>query len=327
MKALVTGGAGFIGSQLVEALLSRGDEVMALDDLSIGKEANIRHCLGSGGCEFVRGSILDEDLVRRLASGCSIVYHLAAVVGVHYVVADPLKGMQVNLRGTENVLAAAFASGARLVLASTSEVYGKSFQIPFVEDGDRVLGSTKVGRWSYSTSKALDEHLAFAYASLGLRMSIVRYFNAYGPRLDPRGYGSVVARFISQALAGEPLTVHGDGNQTRCFTYVEDSVKGTILAGTVAGAEGEQFNLGSARETSIADLARMIVDLTGSRSRLEFVPYARAYGERFEDPQRRVPSVQKAKEILGFEASVPLEQGLRRTVQWMRETETRRSQG
>ncbi|MDO8671310.1 MAG: GDP-mannose 4,6-dehydratase [Dehalococcoidia bacterium] len=327
MKALVTGGAGFIGSHLVDGLLARGDEVVVLDDLSVGKEDNIRHRLGSAGFEFVRGSILDEGLVRELAAVCPIIYHLAAVVGVHYVIADPLKGMKVNLRGTENILSAAFDYGAKVVLASTSEIYGKSSQLPFTEDGDRVLGSTKVGRWSYSTAKALDEHLAFAYASLGLRVSIVRYFNAYGPRLDPLGYGSVVARFINQALDGEPLTVYGDGQQTRCFTFVEDSIRGTILAGTVAGAEGEQFNLGSPGETRIADLARTIIELVGSRSPLVFVPYAQAYGERFEEPPRRVPGVQKARDLLGFEATVPLEVGLGRTIESIRQSHVREQRG
>ncbi len=224
----------------------------------------------------------------------------------------------MNVRGTENVLDLAFRYGVRTVIASSSEVYGKSTQVPLREDDDRLLGPTTVPRWSYADAKAIDEYVALAYARKGLPVAVVRYFNAYGPRLDPRGYGSVVARFFTQALRGEPLTIYGDGRQTRCFTYVADTVRGTILAGTKPEAAGQVFNIGSDREITIADLAQQILALTGSSSGVIFVPYVFAYGPDFEEARRRVPDVRRAREILGFEAKVPLEEGLRRTLEWFR---------
>ena len=318
MKALVTGGAGFIGSHLVDGLLAEGWEVVALDNLSTGRRANIAHLQGNPRFTFIEGDICDEELVRRLVHGCHAVFHLAAVVGVKHVVSNPLLGIRVNVRGTENVLAAAYAQGVRVCVASSSEVYGESSAVPFAEDGPRVLGPTWIPRWSYATSKALDEHLAFAYRDQGLAVSVVRYFNAYGPRLDPAGYGSVVARFISQALAGESLTVHGDGQQTRSFTYVADTVRATILAGTQPAALGEVFNVGAEAEITIEQLAREIISLTGSPSRLVFQPYTAAYGASFADPRRRFPDTRKARRLLGFSAQVPLAEGLARTIAWFR---------
>ncbi|MDI7276426.1 MAG: SDR family NAD(P)-dependent oxidoreductase, partial [Anaerolineae bacterium] len=207
MKALVTGGAGFIGSHLVDALLAQGWEVVALDNLSTGRRCNIAHLAGERRFRFVEGDVCDERLVEQLTRGSDVVYHLAALVGVQFVVERPIEGMRTNVLGTDNVLSAAHRHGARVCVASSSEVYGQSLEIPFVEDGPRILGPTWIPRWSYATAKAIDEHLCFAYQDLGLEVSIVRYFNAYGPRTDPRGYGSVVARFVNQALAGEPLTV------------------------------------------------------------------------------------------------------------------------
>ncbi|MGB9890088.1 MAG: GDP-mannose 4,6-dehydratase, partial [Anaerolineae bacterium] len=247
-----------------------------------------------------------------------LVFHLAAVVGVQYVVEDPLNTIIVNVRGTENVLEVACKYWVRTVIASSSEVYGKSTTVPLQEDGDRLLGPTTVPRWSYADAKAIDEYFALAYAKKGLPVTVVRYFNAYGPRLDPRGYGSVIARFFTQALRGEPLTVYGDGQQTRCFTYVTDTVQGTILAGTVPEAAGAIFNIGSDQEITIADLARRILALTGSSSEMIFVPYTAAYGPDFEEARRRVPDVRRAREVLGFEAEVPLEEGLRLTLNWFR---------
>lgn len=318
MKALVTGGAGFIGSHLVDALLAGGWQVVVLDNLSTGRLANLAHLTGEPRLTFVEGDVCDAGLVGRLVRGCEVVYHLAAVVGVKYVLDDPLGGIYTNVHGTENVLAAAARHGARVCFASTSELYGLSKDVPFAEPSARVLGPTWVPRWSYATAKALGEHLCFAYHARGLAVSIVRYFNAYGPRLHPAGYGSVVARFIGQALAGEPLTVHGDGRQSRAFTYVADSVRGTILAGTEAAALGEAFNIGGDVETSIVDLARAIVDLTGSPSPISFQPYEAAYGPNFADPQRRLPDVTKARRLLGFSAQVPLAEGLARTIAWFR---------
>ncbi|HHS97730.1 MAG TPA: NAD-dependent epimerase/dehydratase family protein [Chloroflexi bacterium] len=319
MRILVTGGAGFIGSNLVDALMAQGHEVTVLDNLSVGKIRNIAHHLENERFHFVNDSILNLSTLERLIRQSDLIYHLAAVVGVKYVVEDPLNAIITNVRGTENVLELAFKYWVRTVIASSSEIYGKSTEVPLREDGDRLLGPTTVERWSYSDAKAIDEYFAFAYAKKGLPVTVVRYFNAYGPRLDPKGYGSVVARFFTQALRGEPLTVYDDGNQTRCFTYVADTVEGTILAGTVREAAGNVFNIGSNRETSIKSLAQMIKRLTGSSSEIVFVPYASAYGPHFEETRRRVPDTTRAKEVLGFEAKTSLEEGLRRTLAWFRE--------
>jgi UDP-glucose 4-epimerase len=251
------------------------------------------------------------------------VYHLAAVVGVKYVVDDPLSSIITNVRGTENVLELAFESSVPAVIASSSEVYGKSTDVPLSEDSDRLLGPTTVGRWSYSDSKAIDEYLALAYARRGLRTTAVRYFNVYGPRLDPQGYGSVIARFLTQALRGEPLTVFDDGTQTRCFTYVADAVDGTILAGSERGAAGAVFNIGSDWEISINELAAMIASMVTPSQDIIHVPYSSEYGPNFEEPRRRVPSVARARDMLGFEAQTPLEQGLRQTLTWFRDRERR----
>jgi len=227
VRVLVTGGAGYIGSHLVDALIKRGDEVLVFDNLSTGRIENVRHLLGLPAFHFINDSILNEALLERFIPSMDLIFHLAAAVGVRNILHDPLAAINTNVRGTEVVLGLAFKYWKRLVLASSSEIYGKASHVPFREDDDRVLGSTGVARWSYSMSKAIDEHFALAYAVKGLPISIVRYFNSYGPRLDERGYGSVVANFIRQALRGDPITVHGDGKQTRCFTYIEDTVAGT----------------------------------------------------------------------------------------------------
>ena len=319
MRVLVTGGAGYIGSHLVDALIKRGDEVLVIDNLSTGKIENIRHVLGHPTFHFINDSILNEALLERFVPSMDLIFHLAAAVGVRNVLQDPLAAINTNVRGTEVVLGLAFKYWKRLVLASTSEIYGKASHVPFREDDDRVLGSTAVARWSYSMSKAIDEHFAFAYAVKGLPVSILRYFNSYGPRLDERGYGSVVANLTRQALRGEPLTVHGDGKQTRCFTYIDDTVAGTLLAGEVKEAVGEAFNIGSPNETSILDLAKLIKRLTRSKSPIAFQAYEAYYGEGFEDPRRRVPSADKAKRLLGFTPKVDLETGLKKTIAWCRE--------
>jgi UDP-glucose 4-epimerase len=319
VRVLVTGGAGYIGSHLVDALIKRGDEVLVIDNLSTGKIENIRHVLGHPTFHFINDSILNEALLERFVPSMDLIFHLAAAVGVRNVLQDPLAAINTNVRGTEVVLGLAFKYWKRLVLASTSEIYGKASHVPFREDDDRVLGSTAVARWSYSMSKAIDEHFAFAYAVKGLPVSILRYFNSYGPRLDERGYGSVVANLTRQALRGEPLTVHGDGKQTRCFTYIDDTVAGTLLAGEVKEAIGEAFNIGSPNETSILDLAKLIKRLTRSKSPIAFQAYEAYYGEGFEDPRRRVPSVDKAKRLLGFTPKVDLETGLKKTIAWCRE--------
>lgn len=311
---LVTGGAGFIGSHLVDRLLAEGYSVRVIDDFSTGREANLAHLGQAARLEVMRGSVLDEALVAGAMHGVGLVFHLAAAVGVQHVVADPLWTLRTNTRGTELVLEQAFARGARVVFASTSEIYGVSEALPFREDGQRVLGPTWVHRWGYSTSKALDEHLCFAYAEHGLAMSIVRYFNVYGPRMDPAGYGSVIARFVSQALAGEPLTVHGDGRQTRCFTYVDEAVEATLRAGLQPAALGRAYNVGSPFEHDIRALAEAVLATTGSRSPIAHIPYEQAYGKGFEDTRRRVPAVERIATELGWRASIPLEEGLARVL-------------
>jgi len=320
MRILVTGGAGFIGSNLVDVLMEQGHEVTVIDNLSVGKASNIEHHLSSERFHFVNDSILNTGTLERLVRQAELIYHLAAVVGPKYVVEDPLGTIITNVRGTENVLELAFKYWVRTVIASSSEVYGKSTAVPLSEDDDRLLGPTTVPRWSYADAKAIDEYFALAYAKRGLPVAAVRYFNAYGPRLDPRGYGSVIARFITQALQGEPLTVYDDGEQTRCFTYVADTIEGTIRAATVREAAGRVFNIGSDRETSVNELARLIRQLTGSNSEIVHVPYEAAYGPSFEETRRRVPDVRRAREVLGFEARTTLEEGLQRTVEWFRKS-------
>ena len=318
MNILITGGAGYIGSHLADALVNAGHQVTVLDNLSTGHITNISHLLDQARFRLVCDSILNASLVDPLVADADMVYHLAATVGVRYVVDNPLKCIVTNVRGTEVVLESAYRYWRRVVVASSSEVYGKSEKAPLNEDDDSLLGPTAVGRWSYALSKALDEHLAFAYHRQGLPASVVRYFNSYGPRLDARGYGSVVARFINQALDGQPITVYDDGRQTRCFTYVDDTARGTLLAGTLAEAEGKAFNIGNDRETSILELAQMVRDVINPEIDIRHVPYTQAYGARFEETRRRVPDTRRARELLGFEAEVPLEEGLRHTVDWFR---------
>ncbi len=319
MRALVTGGAGFIGSHLVDRLLDRGDEVVVLDNLSTGRVANIRHRLGHPRFRFVNDSILNPEVVDELVAGSDVVFHLAAAVGVWYIVQNPLAAIRVNVEGTETVLRAAFRHWKKVVLASSSEVYGKSAKAPLREEDDRVLGPTTVSRWSYSSSKAIDEHFAWAYSAQGLPVVILRFFNVYGPRIHENGYGTVVARFVRQALAGDDLTVHGDGTQTRCFCYVDDLVTGILLAADRPEAEGQAFNLGNDREVPIRELAELVRELAGSSSRIVLVPYEDYYGQRFEDTPRRVPDLTRARTVLGYRPQVDLEEGLRRTIAWCRE--------
>ena len=321
MRILVTGGAGFIGSNLVDTLVEQGHEVTVIDNLSVGKASNIERHLDSDRFHFVNDSILKVSTLERLIRQAELIYHLAAVVGVKYVVDDPLNAIITNVRGTENVLELAFKYWVRTVVASSSEIYGKSTAVPLQEDGDRLLGPTTVGRWSYSDAKAIDEYFALAYAKKGLPTTVVRYFNAYGPNLDPKGYGSVIAKFVTQALRGDPLTVYDDGKQTRCFTYVADTVEGTLRAATDREAIGQVFNIGSNQETNVNELAQLIRRLTGSRSEIVHVPSGSAYGPCFEETRRRVPDVTRAREILGFEPRTSLEEGLRRTIDWFRSRE------
>lgn len=313
-KALVTGGAGFIGSHLCEALIARGDEVVVLDDLSTGSLENLTHLRGQSGFRFVEGSVLDEQLLGGLMGRCDTVYHLAAAVGVTWILEHPLRSLETNVRGTESVLRQASSLGCKVLLASTSEVYGKNDGGPLGEDDDRILGSSRLSRWFYSSAKAIDESFALAYfQERKLPVVIVRFFNTIGPRQTGR-YGMVVPRFIRQALSGEPVTVYGDGAQTRCFTYIDDVVRAVIALADAPGAVGEVFNIGQPREISILELARRVIQLTGSPSPIEVVPYEQAYGEGYEDMRRRVPDTAKLRRVTGFEPSIALDEALERII-------------
>jgi UDP-glucose 4-epimerase len=315
VRVLITGGAGFLGSHLAEAFLSRGDHVVAMD---IAGTEKVEHLLDDARFEYQEVSFMDPVALEPLVRGVDLVYHLGAVVGVEHYVEDPFKVLDVNVNGTQNVLAAATRHGCRLVFGSTSEVYGRNPSLPFREEDDRVLGSTGIDRWCYSTSKAVGEHFCFAYQKQGLRASIVRYFNVYGPRLDAIDVGRVVTIFMGQVLRGEELTVVGDGSQTRCFTYVSDAIRATVEAGLRPEAEGGIFNIGNDREISILDFANAMIERAGSPSRIRFVSQESVYGPSYEDVGRRVPDVTRMREILGVEAGVDLHEGLGRTIDWFR---------
>jgi UDP-glucose 4-epimerase len=317
MKVLITGGGGFLGSHLGDGLLAAGHQVTALDT---SPDLKVRHNLDNPKFRYIKGSIFDIDLLESLIAKSDLVYHLAAVVGVEHYVEDPFHVLNVNVNGTQNVLKFAHRYDCKLVFASTSEVYGKSKDSPFREDGDRLLGSTEIDRWCYSTSKAVGEHFCFAYGKLGLPIVIVRFFNVYGPRLDRIDVGRVITIFMGQLLRGEDLTVIGDGNQTRSFTYVDDAVAALIQAGVRPEAVGKVINIGNDRETSILELAEaMIRAYPGTGSKIKFVPQEKIYGKSYEDIARRVPDITRMRTILGVEPTIPLEDGLRRTIDWFKQ--------
>lgn len=314
MKALVTGGAGFVGSHLVEGLLERGDETWVIDNLSTGRFENIAHLEGDPRFHYRIDTIMDERVVGELVRQVDVVFHLAAAVGVAYIIDNPLKSLETNIRGTEIVLAQANAGKKRVILFSTSEIYGKANVQPCKETDDRVLGTTTITRWGYSSSKAIDEFLALAYhREKKLPIVIVRLFNTCGPR-QTGVYGMVIPRFVKEALLGHPITVYGDGKQTRCFCDVSDVVRGVLALTDEPAADGEVFNIGSDEETTIEDLAMRVKNLTASESPLEYVPYDRAYEEGFEDMRRRVPDLTKIRAAIGYEPRVSLEQLLARVV-------------
>jgi UDP-glucose 4-epimerase len=316
MKVLITGGAGFLGSHLAEAFLNRGDEVIVLDTAGAAK---IEHLLGNKRLEYHNASFMNPVVVDRLMRSVELVYHMGAVVGVEHYVTDPFKVLNVNVNGTQNVLAAAMENGARVVFSSTSEVYGRNPKVPYAEDDDRVLGSTKIDRWCYSTSKAVGEHFCSAYHKQGLPVTIVRYFNVYGPRLDAIDLGRVVTIFMGQVLRGEDVTVVGDGSQTRCFTYVSDAIRATIEAGIKGEAIGGIFNIGTDQEISILEFAETMIELARSPSRIRFVSQQAVYGNSYEDVRRRVPDNTRMRKILGVVPEVPLREGLRQTIGWFRD--------
>lgn len=315
MNVLITGGAGFVGSHLADAWLERGDHVTVLD---LAPDLKVRHLKGHERFRMIRESVLNRDILDGLVRWADLVYHLAAVVGVEHYVGDPYQVLSVNINGTHDVLAAAFRHGRKVVFSSTSEIYGRSTRVPFDEDGDRVLGSTSIDRWCYSTSKAAGEHFCFAFARMGLPVVVLRYFNVYGPRLDAMDRGRVVTIFMGQLLRGEPVTVIGDGRQTRTFTYVDDAVRATVEAGLRPEAVGRAINVGSEHEISIRDLAALMVELSGSPSPVIFVPQESVYDRGYEDIPRRVPSVTRMHDLLGVRAETPLVDGLRRTIEWFK---------
>ncbi|GAA2775862.1 NAD-dependent epimerase/dehydratase family protein [Saccharopolyspora taberi] len=310
MRALVTGAAGFIGSHLVEHLLAGGHTVVGVDDLSTGSPEN----LPADGFRLVRGTILDRDLVDELVSDVDTVFHMAAAVGAFVIQERTLDSLLTNIHGTENVLAAAVRHDARLLVASTSEIYGKNPKVGLTESDDRLVGSPLMSRWTYSEAKAIDESLTHAYArESGLRAVIVRLFNTVGPRQTGR-YGMVIPRLVNQALQGRPLTVFGTGGQVRCFCHVADVVPALVRLVGLDRARGRAVNLGSSEQVSIEELATRIIAMTGSSSGIVRVPYERAYGPGYEDMQRRVPDCARARELIGFEPVHTLDDIIRAVV-------------
>jgi UDP-glucose 4-epimerase len=318
-RAVVTGGAGFIGSHLVDALLGRGTLVTVLDDLSTGSLRNIRHLLDNSAFTFAQGSVTDPEVVDPLLANADVVFHLAAAVGVQLIVDRPLQSLVTNIRGTEVILEAAERHRVKVILSSTSEIYGKSQNGPFKEDDDRLLGSPRKLRWSYSTSKAVDEILAYVYyKDMGLPTVVARLFNTVGPRQTGH-YGMVVPRFIGQALRGEPLTVYGTGQQSRSFTDVGDVVEAMVRLAEAPAAEGEVFNIASGNEIKIVDLAHKVIEMTGSASTIIKVPYESVYGDGFEDLERRAADTTRLGRATGFVCGTPLEATLDRMIEYAKE--------
>jgi UDP-glucose 4-epimerase len=318
MKVFITGGAGFIGSHLCERLLERGDKVIILDDLSTGQMDNVSHLMGRAGFEHRVGSVTDVPLVGELVDRCDVTVHLAAAVGVRLIVDHPVRTIETNVRGTEVVLGAAAKKQKLVVLASTSEVYGKGIKIPFAEDDDLKLGSTQHSRWAYACSKALDEWLALAYwKEKKVPVIITRFFNTVGPRQTGR-YGMVLPNFVSQALAGEPIRVFGSGEQSRCFGHVQDAVEAVLRLIETPAAIGQVINVGTDREVTINRLAEMVRDTVGTQSAIEHVSYNEAYAVGFEDLERRVPDVSKLAKVAGYRFTRTLEQIIADVVQEQR---------
>ena len=306
MRVLITGGAGFIGSHLSDAYLERGDEVFVIDDLSTGSIENIQHLKSNPRFHYTIDSVHNQPVAAELVDMCDVIFHLAAAVGVKLIVESPVRTIETNVRGTEVMLALANKKKKKMLVASTSEVYGLSTEVPFREDGNLVMGATTKGRWSYACSKAIDEFLALAYwREKKLPTVVVRLFNTVGPRQTGQ-YGMVIPTFVKQALAGRPITVYGDGTQTRCFGYVGDVVGALMRLMDNADAVGQVFNIGSNEEVTIRELAERVKALTNSDSEIIYIPYDEAYEEGFEDMPRRVPDTSKVQALVGFQPKMSL---------------------
>lgn len=311
MKYLITGGAGFIGSHLSETLIERGHEVLVLDDLTTGTMSNIEHLIGRPGFDYRIGSALDLPLVVELVDRCDTTIHLAAAVGVKLIVERPVHTITTNVEATQVVLDAAARKQKPVLIASTSEVYGKSEKVPFSEDDDLSLGATSHSRWAYACSKALDEWLGLAYLrEKGVPVTVIRFFNVVGPRQTGR-YGMVLPNFARQALANEPITVYGSGEQSRCFGHVADAVEGVIRLAECPEAVGQVVNIGTDEEVTIRQLAERVRELAGSSSEIATIPYERAYAEGFEDMMRRIPDVSKLERLTGYRPRTPLDQTIK----------------
>ncbi len=308
MRALITGGAGFIGSHLADTLIASGHRVAILDDLSTGSIANVAHLKGNHRFSYTIDTVMNRPLLAELVDECDVVFHLAAAVGVRLIVESPVRTLDTNIRATELVLEAAGKKKKKMVFTSTSEVYGKASKIPFQENDDLVMGPPVRGRWSYACSKAIDEFLALAYhRERGLPVVITRLFNTVGPR-QTGAYGMVLPRFVAQAAAGKPITIHGTGNQTRCFAWVGDVVKALAALSELPAAEGGIFNIGSDEEVTITHLAEVVKETLRSDSLLEYVSYEKAFGKDFEDMMRRVPDLTRIRRLIGYRPTMTLRQ-------------------
>ncbi len=316
MKVLITGGAGFIGSHLCEKLLGMGDEVTVLDNLSTGRYENVAHLKENPKFNLVVGDILNEALVDKLCEKTDIIFHLAAAVGVELIVKRPLESLTTNIKGSEIVLEMAQRYNRKVLITSTSEIYGKNVNGPLKENDDRILGSPLKSRWSYSTAKAVDEMLAYVYwKEKGLPTIIVRLFNTVGPR-QTGAYGMVIPRFVTQALRNEPLTVYGDGSQSRCFLHVQDVVDALVKLMQSPRSAGQVFNVGSQEEITIRELAEKVIQITRSKSKIVYIPYNEAYEEGFEDMERRMPDISKVQKLIGYQPTINLESILKSVIEY-----------
>lgn len=314
MKILITGGAGFIGSFLCEKLLTAQNKVVAVD---MADGSKIEHLIGKKNFQFVQGSVLDKDLMEREVDKADIVFHFAAIADPKRYVKEPLTVLEIDLQASLDIFKFASKRKTKVVFASTSEIYGRNPNIPWQEDDDRVLGSTAVNRWCYATAKAAAEHYLYAYYQQeNLPFVIVRFFNAYGPRQDDLGSGRVIPIFLKKFLSGSPVCIHGDGKQTRTFVYIEDAVDAVVELAFCKKAEQEAFNIGSDKEISIAELANILKKTGNFSSRLTYIPYQKAFGKKYEDVPRRVPSIKKIKKYINWKAKTSLEDGLRKTIEY-----------